>query len=376
MKAKILDTTLRDGEQTPGVMFTLQEKMEIARRLSDAGVHIIEAGIPAMGAEEKEAVRRIQAMNLKADILTWNRAVESDILESLEIGIKHIHISLPVSDQMIYEKIKKSKEWVLNRLKYISGFVLEKGAILSVGAEDSSRADDQFLMEYALTAQNAGAVRVRLCDTVGVMDPFQVYEKFKPVCDAVDIEKEIHTHNDLGMATANALAGLKAGTEVIDTTVIGLGERAGNTPLEEIVMALNVAWDLDCGVDTHQLKDLADYVSYAADRPIPAGKSIVGSKVFAHESGIHVDGILKAPKNYEAFDPELVGAARSIVIGKHSGSNAVLSRLKDLGCAIPVGLGENIVKNIKSMAAHRKGGLDDLELKRGWKQSLKNYLAV
>lgn len=359
---RIIDTTLRDGEQTPGVAFTLEEKLTIARKLDSAGVHGIEVGTPAMGLDEKEAIRQIITLGLRAEVLTWNRAVIGDIRHSLDCGAKNIHISLPVSELMISKKLGKDRGWVLESLKAAASFATGNGARLSVGMEDASRADESFVKEFARNAVWCGAKRLRWCDTVGIMEPFALRERLSALASAVDIELELHTHNDFGLATANALAGVKAGAVCIDTTVAGLGERAGNAPLEEVVMALKLIVGSDTGVDTTMLGGLADYVSAAAQRPLPGWKSIIGKNVFIHESGIHADGVIKDPSTYEPFAPELVGAKREIVIGKHSGSKAVLYRLRALGVAPSPARESNVVKRIRLAASKKKGGLSDAEL--------------
>lgn len=358
----LIDTTLRDGEQAPGVAFTIEEKVAIARMLDFAGVGYIEAGTPAMGYDEKKAISEIVAMGLDSRIIAWNRADERDIERSLECGVKNIHISLPVSDLMIKRKMEKDRDWVIGRLVRISEFVRSEGAVLSVGAEDASRASDEFLHEYAMTAEAVGAVRLRYCDTVGVHDPFTLKARVERLVSVVDVDIEVHTHNDFGMATANALAGVGAGARFIDTTIIGLGERAGNAPLEEVAMALKFIMKKDTGIRTTMLKRLADYVSKAANRPIQESKSIVGDGIFAHESGIHVDGVMKDPATYEPFDPELVGAYRRIVIGKHSGSRAVLRRLKELGFDLPREISGGVVESLRALACTKKGGLTDEDI--------------
>jgi homocitrate synthase NifV len=361
---RIIDTTLRDGEQTPGVAFTPEEKLAIACKLDAAGVHGIEAGTPAMGHEEKRAIRRIIALGLKAEIITWNRAVISDIRHSLECGAKNIHISLPVSDLMIAKKLGKDRAWVLESLRSSTAFAAEHDAIVSVGMEDASRADDGFVKEFARNATWCRAKRLRWCDTVGIMEPFALRDKLASLATITDLELEVHTHNDFGLATANAIAGAKAGAQWIDTTVTGIGERAGNAPLEEVTMALKMILGIDTGVESTMLRGLADYVSYAAKRPLPGWKSIIGEKVFTHESGIHVDGILKDPSTYEPFAPELVGAKREVVIGKHSGSKAVLYRLHELGLLPSPATSQKIVERILDAANNKKGGLSDEELCR------------
>lgn len=357
---KIVDTTLRDGEQTPGVAFTVEEKIAIAKMLDEAGVHYIEAGIPAMGPEEAEAVREITRLGLAASVIAWNRAVEDDIERSLETGARHIHVSLPVSGLMIRKKLGRDRGWILRRVAEIAKFVLGSGAVLSVGAEDATRADEGFLADFGKAARDAGAVRLRVCDTAGVSDPFSFKERLERLAERTGtMDLEAHTHNDLGMATANAIAGVKAGAAFVDATVAGLGERAGGAPLEEVVMALKVVMGLDTGVDATRLKGLAEYVLSAAGRPLPASKSIVGPLIFTHESGIHVDGVLKDPSMYEPFAPEMVGAKRRISLGKHSGRKAVRAKLVELGLAAPAEADGAIVDEVRSLAVRTKKTVGD-----------------
>lgn len=360
---KILDTTLRDGEQTPGVAFTGEEKVTIAVKLAEAGVHYIEAGIPAMGEDEQTAIKEIISLGLPSEIIAWNRADRRDIESSLECGVRNIHISLPVSDLMIEKKLGKSRPWVLRRLEETVAFAKGSGAAVSVGAEDASRAGMEFLIEYGAAAKAFGACRLRYCDTVGISEPFSLRQRIIELCDSTDMEIELHTHNDFGMATANALAGVMAGGTFINTTIAGLGERAGNAPLEEVVMALKVIMGHDTGIRTQSLKPLAEFVSKAANRLLSQSKSIVGEGVFAHESGIHVDGILKDPSTYEPFRPEAVGAKRSIVIGKHSGTKAIVYKLHELGYEAGEGLARRVLGEVRGLASRKKGALRDEELK-------------
>jgi homocitrate synthase NifV len=357
------DTTLRDGEQTAGVVFSPAEKIAIARMLDAAGVHEIECGIPAMGRHEQSAVRALVDLGLRARLITWNRAVISDIRASIACGVTAVDISLSVSDLMIENKLRTSREWVKELLKTALGFAKDHGLYVSVGGEDASRADMSFLIELLRIARSLGADRFRFCDTVGILDPFDMYGKISMLrCAVPDLDLEVHTHNDLGMATANALAGIRAGARFVNTTVNGLGERAGNAALEEVVMALKVARGIDPGIDTHRFRELSRFVGKASRRPVPPWKAVVGERVFAHESGIHADGVIKNPKNYEGFDPSEVGLRRHMVVGKHSGACGLIERYRSLGITIEKEEANRLLRRVRAMSGRLKRSLSDRDL--------------
>ncbi|GFP30615.1 homocitrate synthase NifV [Candidatus Hakubella thermalkaliphila] len=359
---KIDDTTLRDGEQTAGVVFANNEKKRIARLLDEIGVHQIEVGIPAMGGDEKKTISDIVKMGLRSSILAWNRAVTSDIQHSLDCGVDAVAISISASDIHIEHKLRKDRQWVLESIKRYVDFAKEHNLYVSVNAEDASRADLEFLEEFALVAKEHGADRLRFCDTLGILDPFRTYQIVRYLKERVNIDIEMHTHNDFGMATANALAGAKAGASYINTTVVGLGERAGNAALEEVVMAMKHIGRLDLGIKTEKLRELSEYVAQASGRTIPVWKAIVGVNVFAHESGIHADGVLKNPLNYEAFSPEEVGLQRQLVIGKYSGKASILAKFREYGIELSEEEAEVILRHVRATAIQLKRALFDKEL--------------
>lgn len=371
------DTTLRDGEQTAGVMFTRAEKISIARMLDAAGVQEIECGIPAMGKAEQSAVRALVDLGLRARLITWNRAVVSDIRASLACGVTAVDISLSVSDIMIAHKLRKSREWVVEQLKEALGFAKENSLYVSVGGEDAGRADPCFLVELLRLSRSMGADRFRFCDTLGILDPFDMYEKISMLRRAVpDLDLEVHTHNDLGMATANALAGIRAGARFVNTTVNGLGERAGNAALEEVVMALKVARGVDTGIDTQRFRDLSRLVGKASRRPVPPWKAVVGERVFAHESGIHADGVIKNPKNYEGFDPAEVGLRRYLVVGKHSGTSGLIERFKSLGIILEKEDANRLLRRVRVISGRLKRPLSDQDLHALYRETERNVTAV
>ncbi len=359
----MVDTTLRDGEQTAGVVFSNDEKLKIASYLDQIGVDQIEAGIPVMGGFEKDCIKQIVNMGLKASIMAWNRAVIADIKESLECGVDAVAISISTSDIHIQHKLQTTREDVLARMADAVKFAKDNDLYVSVNAEDASRSDMDFLTEFALIGKHAGADRLRFCDTVGTLTPLTTFRYIRTLVDAVGLDVEMHTHNDFGMAAANALSGIYAGANYVGVTVNGLGERAGNACLQEVIMGLKYLLQVDSAYNTTLFREVAEYVAQASGRPLPVSKPIVGSNIFAHESGIHGDGVLKNPLTYEVFSPEEVGLERQIVIGKHSGSAAIRSKfIKEYGLELPDPIIQEVLKRARQMSIDLKRSLFDKEL--------------
>ena len=362
-KVYVVDTTLRDGEQTAGVVFNNDEKIRIARYLDQIGVDQIEAGIPVMGGGEKECIKQMIGLGLKASIMAWNRAVISDIKQSIECGVDAVAISISASDIHIEHKLQTTRQHVLNMMGDAVKFAKDNNLYVSVNAEDASRSDIEFLTEFALVAKHAGANRLRFCDTVGTLNPLTTYRYISTLLDAVGLNIEMHTHNDFGMATANALAGIYAGATHVGVTVNGLGERAGNACLQEVIMGLRHLMNVNVTYDTTLFREVAEYVARASDRPLSVNKPIVGANIFAHESGIHGDGVLKNPLTYEAFKPEEVGLERQIVIGKHTGTAAIRSKfVNEYGLDISEKTAKDLLVKVRDKSIEVKRSLFDKEL--------------
>lgn len=325
----VCDSTLMAGELAPGVIFSDIEKYRIAKMLDDAGVPQIECGMPAMGEDERRVVKHIANMGLKASVSVWSRALAQEVELCMGCDADSICLSMSTSDVEIESKLKKSRIWVIEQIKESVQLAKENGMYVICAAEDASRAELMFLIEFAKAAKEAGADRIRYCDTIGREDPFTTMERVSTIKNLVGIDVEIASRNDFGMATANSLAAIKGGARFVCSTMLGIGERAGYTATEEIVMSAEKLISKRTGINTTALKPLAEFIARTIDVPIAPNKPFMGSSCFAYETGMFSE-----PQRYEPYEPECIGVNREIVIGKRSGIKMVASLLMSNGIEI------------------------------------------
>ncbi len=328
---QVYDSTLRDGEQMPGIAFSLEQKVAIARKLDEIRVPQIEAGFPAVSDGEKRAIRAISKLGLDAEILALSRVIKGDIDATIDAGVDMVLLFVATSDIHLRYKFNKPREYVLEKVVESLDYCRSRGIRAALSCEDSTRTEMEFLLQVYAAAEKAGASRLGITDTVGCASPEAIHMMVTEVRKRFRTPVSIHLHNDYGLALANAVAGVKAGAVAVATTVNGIGERAGNVPLEEFVATLKFVYGKDLGVDTSRLKELCEMVASYSKVPIGRNHPLVGDNVFAHESGIHVAAVLSCPQTYESIPPEMVGNKRHLILGKHSGAHYIKKRLEDLG---------------------------------------------
>ncbi len=362
IKPWIIDTTLRDGEQAPGVVFSATEKREIAVLLAGIGVNEIEIGYPAISREEQESIRQIVALQLPVRLTSWARAKWDDIEAARFCGTEAVHISFPISELYLL-LMERDYAWVQQQLQELVPKAKKYFRVVSVGAQDATRADVALLQKFVLDATACGADRVRIADTVGVATPSSVVRLVGSLTSATSAMLEFHAHNDFGMATANAFTALEAGCQAVSVSVTGIGERAGNAALEELAMALKLSDAFETTIDTRQLAQLCDAVSRAAGRVIEPQKPVVGRSAFQHESGIHCAALLKHPLSYQPFLPDQIGRDKhELVIGKHSGSASLQHFFAGRGVAVSKSEANDLLVHVRTMATEKKRALQPDEL--------------
>lgn len=351
-KVRIFDTTLRDGEQAPGIDLTVEQKVKIARQLARLGVDVIEAGFPAASEGEFIATKKIlEEVGDQVEVIGLSRANKQDIDRTIDTGLSSIHVFIATSDIHLKYKLKMTREEVLERIYESVRYAKDHGLIVEYSPEDATRTDEEFLLKAVKTAVEAGADRINIPDTVGVMHPFKFYDLISKVVKVTEGKiVSVHCHNDFGLATANSIAGVMAGARQVHVTVNGIGERAGNASLEEVVMALKKLLGYEVNVKTYLLYETSRLVAELTGVPVPYFKAIVGENAFGHESGIHVHGVIENPLTYEPISPEEVGNFRRIALGKHSGIHGLRKLLSEQGIELSDEELREVLKEIKKLA--------------------------
>ncbi|AAB85228.1 2-isopropylmalate synthase [Methanothermobacter thermautotrophicus str. Delta H] len=348
MQVRVLDTTLRDGEQTPGVSLTPEEKLRIALKIDALGADIIEAGSAITSEGEREGIRKITSEGLRAEICSFARAVREDIDAAISCDVDSVHLVVPTSDLHLEHKLRKTREEVLEQAVDCTEYAVDHGILVELSAEDSTRSDMDFLRTIFREGIEAGAERICACDTVGILTPERSYEFYRGLSE-LGAPLSVHCHNDFGLAVANSLAGLRAGASEVHATINGIGERAGNAALEEVVVALKSLYDVDTSINIEMLYETSRMVARMTGVYLQPNKAIVGENAFAHESGIHADGVLKKAETYEPITPEMVGHGRGFVMGKHIGTHALRKRLDELGMKVADDKLMEIFRRVKTL---------------------------
>lgn len=358
-KIYIFDTTLRDGEQTPGVALTVDEKIQIATKLNNLGVDKIEVGFPASSKGEIESAKQIKSLGLKSTLVGLSRSLRKDVDAVLNSDLEYIHTFIGTSPLHRDYKLKMSKEKIIETAVDAIEYAKDHGLTVEFSAEDATRTERDFLFEVFNEAVSAGADFLDVPDTVGILTPIMAREIITDIKDNFSIPISVHFHNDFGLATANTLTAIECGANQAHVTVNGLGERTGNCSLEELVMSLKSAYGIDLELDTTRLYSLSHLVGRLTGVKMPVNKPIVGDNAFAHESGIHVHGILNNASTYEPMSPEMVGHSRRIVLGKHTGANAIKSKLKEYHIDLDSEQFDKVFAEIKSLGDSGKCITDD-----------------
>ena len=358
-KIYIFDTTLRDGEQTPGVALTTDEKIQIAQKLNNLGVDKIEVGFPAASHGEIESAKRIKERDLDSTLVGLARSLKDDIDAVLDADLEYVDTFIGTSQLHRDYKLKMDKEKIIETSVSAVEYAKDHALTVEFSAEDATRTERDFLFEVFTEVVSAGADFIDVPDTVGILTPVLTRELITDIKNNFTAPISVHFHNDFGLATANTLTAIECGANQAHVTINGLGERTGNCSLEELVMTLKSAYGIDLGLDTTRLYSLSNLVGRLTGIKMPVNKPIVGDNAFAHESGIHVHGILNNSSTYEPISPEMVGHSRRIVLGKHTGANAVKSKLKENHIDLNDDQFQKVFDEIKSLGDSGKCVTDD-----------------
>jgi len=346
----VLDTTLRDGEQTPGVSLTPDEKVEIAKKLNELGIDVIEAGFPVASEGEYEAVKRIAGLNLNSKVAALARTNRKDVDLAISAGADRVHLFIATSDIHMKYKLKMTRDEVLNSITEWITYVRDRGVEVEFSAEDSTRSDRAFLLQAFKVAAKSGATMLDIADTVGFASPQLMAELVSQIKKEIPgVGVSVHCHNDFGLATANTISAILAGADQFHGTINGIGERAGNASIEEIVVALKILYNVDTGIKFEKIYEISKLVEKLTGVHVSKNKPLVGDNAFGHESGIHTHGILSNPQTYEPISPEMIGRKRWFMAGKHAGSHGIAAMLKEMGIQFDDSQLEEIVEQVKAL---------------------------
>lgn len=358
-EVRIFDTTLRDGEQTPGVAFSVSDKVHVARTLDELGVHVIEAGFPVNSQEEAEAVARI-AETATAQVCALARVVPGDIEAALATGAGMIHLFVSTSDVQIEKSMRTTRDTVLAKSRAAIQQVKDSGVVCMFSPMDATRTRPEDLLEVCRLADEAGADWINLPDTVGVGTPRSIADMVKAVRAAVNARISIHCHDDFGLAVANSLAAVEVGAGMVQVSLNGIGERAGNAAFEEVAMGLRCLHGMDPGIRGEKIHQASRLIERLSRIPVTRNKAIIGANAFSHESGIHAAGVLQDSRTFEpgVMTPEMVGHRRRFVVGKHAGKHSVQRELEEAGLSPREDELDEIVRRVKSLGGKGKPVLD------------------
>lgn len=356
---KIFDTTLRDGEQAPGIALTVDEKIKIAQKLDELGVDTIEMGFPTVSEGERKAAKEMVKLGLDSRLCGLARVMKKDIDAVIDSDLDYAHLFIGTSPLHRDYKLKKSKTEILNQGIEAVEYAKDHGLTVEFSAEDATRTELNYLIEFYKGIENAGADIINVPDTVGILVPSTTRTLIRILRKKINIPISLHFHNDFGLAVSNSLIGIEEGANQSHCTINGIGERGGNTSLEELVVSLKIAYGANLAVNTTKLYDTSNFIGSITGIKMPPTKPIVGENAFAHESGIHVDGILKNTSTYEPIPPELVGHKRRIALGKHTGHAAIKAKLKEFNIEISDKQFDNIYNQVKTLGDKGKCITDD-----------------
>ena len=327
----LLDTSLRDGEQTPGVSYTVENKIKIARQLDMLGIDVIEAGFPITSEGELESVKKIAKENLSAEICGLAMCNKKSIDLALDCDVDRIHVFIATSNLHLEQKLKMTKEDALKQAVEQVEYAKSHGVKIEFSAEDATRSDLDFVIKIFQAVEDAGADVLDIADTVGVLTPSSMHVLANKIVSSVKIPVSVHCHNDFGLAVANSLAAIEVGAKQIHVVVNGMGERAGNASLESVAMGLKHLLKTNTGIKLDKLMETSSLLQNLSGIYMPPNTPIIGENAFAHESGIHVHGMLSNPATYEPIDPTEINIDRKYVVGKHSGTHSIKNKLNQLG---------------------------------------------